>query len=99
LDREKRESVAFSLRIDNELFPILGGAADRPESVCQRLEERIMKLPKQKLVTERFVGLITRFEELLPRLPEEKKQEGKAVIADLKQKLKSLTVSWVVTND
>ncbi len=99
LHKEKRESMEFSLSIDQELFPIVANCQlDRPSLVTRHLEERLMKLPKQKMITERFVQLISRVEELLDgrKLPEERKEEAKTMVGELRQKLKALQVSSVV---
>jgi len=100
LNRERRESVDFSLSIDKELFPIVAGVGNGKE-VSAHLEARLSKLPKQKLITERFNGLIQRIEQILgggedgkgKLLPKEKEGEAKEVLSDLRKKLKALEVS------
>ena len=91
INREKRESMSFSLKIDSELFPVIL-ADSRPEQVVSNLEERTLNLPKQRMISERIVQLISTVEDMLPRLPEERKVEAKGMIEDLRQKLNTLQV-------
>ena len=92
LDREKRESVAFSLDVDHELYPILPQDLGNPDWITSNLEERILKLPKQKIITEKFHHLISKVEQILPKLPQDKRKEAILTVEDLKQKLKFLQV-------
>eukprot|EP00094_Tigriopus_californicus_P002724 TCALIF_02628-PA protein Name:"Similar to unc-89 Muscle M-line assembly protein unc-89 (Caenorhabditis elegans)" AED:0.08 eAED:0.03 QI:0/0.71/0.12/1/1/0.87/8/85/2824 len=90
IHNEKRQSMEFSNRIDHELFPLISGDLNRPETILANLEARILQLPKQKMMSERLVQLISRVEDLWTRLPESKKPEAKELISDLRQKLKAL---------
>ncbi len=95
LSTEKRESVHFSMRIDGELFPVVRPSdVDRPDAVCAQLEERLAGLPRQKVITERFAHLVTRVEEMKPRLQQqaEKRAEADRMLAELRQKQNSLRV-------
>ncbi len=96
IDREKRESLEVTLRVDAELFPIIGDPLSSSVSAtCTRLEERALALPRQRLVQERFVQLISRIEDLLAarKLPTEKEDEARKMVNDLRQKLKALQVN------
>lgn len=90
IHNEKRESMEFSNRIDLELFPLIDGDLNRPETILANLEDKLLQLPKQKMMSERLAQLISRVEDLWPRLPENKKPEAKKLISDLRQKLKAL---------
>jgi hypothetical protein len=93
ISREKRESVDFSVRIDGELFPVVRPAnVDRPEVVCAQLEERLTSLPRQKVIADRFVQLVSRVEEMKPRLQGKKRTEAERMLEELRQKQRSLQV-------
>ncbi len=101
IDREKRESMEVTLRVDAELFPIISQgdeASRRPAEVAHGLEERALMLPRQRMVAERFVQLISRTEELLAarKLPEDKEEEARRMVGDLRQKLKALQVHEIM---
>lgn len=92
MSREKRDSLDLSIKLDEELFPII--KEGKIEAILYNLEERLLKLPKQRLISERFTQLIARFEDIVPRLPENsgKSQEAKSILADLRTKQKALQV-------
>ena len=86
-----KDLVAEAKRFEDSMCPIIRSQAE-PPAIVTELEERLNKLPKQKLLPEKISNLKDRVQESLSGLSSQQKIEAQQIIFDLKSEHSSLQV-------